>query len=107
MIMTLIGDSSEADRVVEKLVQETEELESVEIHDSECTDNTLQMLIHSVNVKKVRLCGGNITGVCQIPPSGSCSSAIMILNLSGRLLESFKQWNSKHTQQTQRNTQAS
>ena len=81
-IMALISYRSEADQIVEALVRERAELESVEIDNSECTDDTLRLLIHNSKVKIVRLGGGNITGSYLMIPSLAGSSVIEVLNLS-------------------------
>jgi hypothetical protein len=83
-IMALIEDNkSAADRMMETLVLERAELESVEIIDSECTDNTLRLLLHNSNIKKVRLSGGNITGEYCVSQTQTTSSVVEDLNLSG------------------------
>ena len=82
-IVTLIGDSSTADKIVETLVLERAELDSVEIINSECTDTTLRLLIHNSNIKIVRLSGENIIGDYLVPPSCTTDSVIEDLNLSG------------------------
>ena len=82
-ILTLVGDSYEADKMVETLVRERAELESVEIINSECTDNTLRLLLHNSKIKIVQLRGESITGEYHVPPFLATSSVIKDLNLSG------------------------
>ena len=64
-------------------ILELVELESVEIINSECTDNSLQLLIQDSNTKIVQLNGKYLSGEYLVPPSSTTSSVIENLNLSG------------------------
>ena len=74
----LHGKSSEADGVLEALVGERTELESVGILRSECSDKSLQLLLQHPRIKIVKLPGSNVTGDLQL----LTSSAVEELNLS-------------------------
>ena len=82
-ILTLVGDSSDADRSMEILVREWPNLQSVSIHISKCTDITLGLLIQHPEIKEIRLCGSNISGdYMMLPLSVPINSAIKVLDLS-------------------------
>jgi len=84
-IESLLGDSTEADSIIEALLKEREELESVEIHHSEITDKTLQLLLQHPKIKIVQLSESLVIGDIQLLPSLTSSSVIEHLNLSGCL----------------------
>ena len=64
---------------MEILARKRPELESVAIHFSQCTDNTLQLLVQHPKVKNIRLRGSNFTGEL---PSATSSSGVEVLDLS-------------------------
>jgi len=55
----LHGNSIEADGMLEVLVEERAELESVEINRSECTNKSLQLLLQHSRIKVVKLSRSN------------------------------------------------